>query len=164
MDATYVAYRADGWGSAAFEPQMMAALLLYAYAIGERSSLGIERSCREDVAFRVISANQTPDHATIARFRVRHEQALAGLFTQIPALCVRAGLVSVGVLALDGTRIAANVAVVANRTHETIREEVEEILAEAGATDAAEDERHGRSRGDELPASLVDRLLSVNVR
>ncbi len=73
----YVSYREDGWGRAAFDPQMMVALLLYAYAIGERSSRAIERRCREDVAFRVITANQLPDHATIARFRARHERALA---------------------------------------------------------------------------------------
>ena len=77
LSAFYAAYREDGWGRAAFDPQMMVALLLYAYAVGERSSRGIERRCREDVAFRVITANQIPDHATIARFRARHEQALA---------------------------------------------------------------------------------------
>ena len=77
LSAFYGAYRKDGWGRAAFEPRMMVALLLYAYAVGERSSRGIERRCREDVAFRVITANQIPDHATIARFRARHEQPLA---------------------------------------------------------------------------------------
>jgi transposase len=66
LRAFYAAYREDGWGRAAFEPQMMVALLLYAYAIGERSSRAIERRCREDVAFRVLTANQVPDHATIA--------------------------------------------------------------------------------------------------
>src|SRR5215208_2678844 len=76
LDACYAAYRRDGWGAAAHEPQMMVALLVYAYAIGQRSSRAIERRCREDVAFRVIGANQIPDHATVARFRVRHEQAL----------------------------------------------------------------------------------------
>src|SRR3954449_9343089 len=113
--AFYAAYREDGWGRAAFEPQMMVALLLYAYAVGERSSRGIERRCREDVAFRVLAANQIPDHATIARFRApppnhtpappptprsppRHEQALADTFTQVLALCAKAGLVSVGVV------------------------------------------------------------------
>jgi transposase len=73
----YGSYRADGWGRAAFEPSMMVSLLLYSYALGERSSRGIERKCVEDVAYRVIAAQQQPDHATIARFRVRHEDALA---------------------------------------------------------------------------------------
>src|SRR3954466_12231863 len=99
----YLAYRADGHGRAAHDPSMMVALLLYAYAVGERSSRGIERRCQEDVAFRVIAANQIPDHATIARFRARHEKALAAIFTQVLALCARAGLVSVGVVALDGS-------------------------------------------------------------
>lgn len=142
LSAVYDAYRADGWGRAAFDPQMMVALLLYAYAVGERSSRGIERRLREDVAFRVIAANQAPDHATIARFRVRHEQALGDMFTQILALCARAGLVSVGLVAVDGTRIGANAAQSANRTQEGLREEVERILAEAG--------RDRRSRGSEV--------------
>ena len=77
LDAFYAEYRDDGWGRAAFDPMMMVALLLYAYAVGERSSRQIERRCREDVAFRVICANRVPDHATVARFRVRHEQGPA---------------------------------------------------------------------------------------
>ncbi len=161
LSAVYDAYRADGWGRAAFDPQMMVALLLYAYAIGERSSRGIERRLREDVAFRVIAVNQSPDHATIARFRVRHEQALAEMFTQILALCARAGLVSVGLVALDGTRIGANAAQSANRTLEGLREEVERILAEAGQVDAAEDQQFGEGRGDELPAGLADRRSRI---
>ena len=90
LSAFYAAYRGDGWGGAAFDPQMVA-LLLYAHAVGERSSRGIERRCREDVAFRVITANHIPDHATIARFRARHEQALAGTFTLMLGLCAQAG-------------------------------------------------------------------------
>jgi len=91
LSGFYGVYREDGWGRAAFEPAMMVALLLYAYAVGERSSRGIERRCREDVAFRVITANRIPDHATVARFRARHEQALAATFTQVLALCAQAG-------------------------------------------------------------------------
>ena len=87
LAAFYGSYRQDGWGRAAFEPSMMVALLMYAYARGERSSRGIERRCVEDVAYRVIAAQQTPDHATIARFRVRHEAALAGLFSEVLGLC-----------------------------------------------------------------------------
>nr|WP_281381819.1 transposase [Conexibacter arvalis] len=157
LAAFYASYRADGWGRAAHEPAMMVALLLYAYAIGERSSRAIERRCREDVAFRVICANQTPDHATIARFRARHEQALADTFTSVLALCGRAGLVSVGTVAIDGTLIAANASRAATRTHAAIREEVERILADAARTDAAEDAQHGDRRGNELPPELADR-------
>jgi transposase len=155
LSAFYSAYREDGWG-AAFDPQMMVALLLYSYAIGERSSRGIERRCREDIAFRVITANQIPDHATIARFRARHEGALADTFVQVLALCARAGLVSVGVVALDGSLLAGNASPGATRTYASIREEVERMLAEAARADAAEDERLGDARGDELPAELVD--------
>src|SRR6266508_4390820 len=152
LSAFYGAYRKDGWGRAAFEPQMMVALLLYAYAVGERSSRGIERRCREDVAFRVLAANQLPDHATIARFRARHEQALAATFTQVLALCARAGLVSVGLVALDGSLLAGNASPAASRSYASIRVEVEQMLAEAAQADADEDERLGDARGDEEAA------------
>jgi len=153
----YADYREDGWGRAAHEPVMMVALLLYAYAVGERSSRAIERRCREDVAFRVICANRVPDHATIARFRVRHEQALAGTFTQVLALCARAGLVSVGVVALDGSLISGNASPGATRSYAAIRAEVDAMLEEAAQADIAEDKQFGEARGDELPAALTDR-------
>lgn len=156
LEPFYSAYRADGWGRAAFDPQMMVALLLYAYAIGERSARKIERRCSEDVAFRVICANRVPDHATIARFRARHERALSGTFTEVLALCAKAGLVSVGLVALDGTLIAGNASQAANRSYASIREEVEQMLGEAAATDAEEDRRFGDARGDELPSELTD--------
>jgi transposase len=156
LSAFYAAYREDGWGRAAFDPQMMVALLLYAYAVGERSSRQIERRCREDVAFRVLTANQVPDHATIARFRARHEQALADTFAQVLALCAKAGLVSVGLVALDGSLLAGNASAGATRSYASIQEEVERMLAQAAQADAAEDERLGDARGDELPAELCD--------
>jgi transposase len=151
LEPFYASYRADGHGAAAHDPKMMVTLFAYAYAVGERSSRGIERRCREDVAFRVICANQAPDHATIARFRVRHEQALAGLFGQILGLCGKAGIVEVGVIAVDGTKLAAAASDGAIRSYEQI---AAEILAEAGRIDAAEDELHGAARGDELPDGL----------
>src|SRR6202042_1979641 len=114
LSAIYGVYRVDGHGRAAFDPGMMVALLLYCYAVGERSSRGIERRCCVDVACRVITANQQPDHATIARFRVRHEEALSALFSQVLGLCARAGLVSLGAIALDGTKLKANASGVAN--------------------------------------------------
>jgi transposase len=101
---------------AAHDPQVMVALLLYAYSIGVRSARGIERRCSEDVAFRVITANQAPDHATIARFRARHEQAISELFSGVLSLCARAGLVKVGIVAIDGTKIAAAATHHANRS------------------------------------------------
>jgi hypothetical protein len=127
---------------------MMVCLLLYAYATGERSSRRIERKLSEDIAFRVIAANQRPDHATIARFRALHQDALAELFSEVLALCARAGLVSVGTLALDGTRIQADAADKQNCTYEQV---AREILDDAEAPDAEEDERFGDARGDELP-------------
>jgi transposase-like protein DUF772/DDE family transposase len=130
---------------------MMVALLLYCYAIGERSSRRIERRCVEDVAVRVICANRAPDHTTIARFRQRHERALGELFGEVLALCAESGLVRVGIIAVDGTKVAANAAVQATRDYEQI---AREILAEADAVDAEEDERFGEARGDELPAEL----------
>ena len=151
-------YRADGWGQAAYEPAMMVARLLYAYCLGERSSRRIERLCQRDLAFRVITANQGPAHTTIARFRQTHEIELATLFTQVLRLCAEAGLVKVGVVALDGTKIQAHAALASNRTVETITAEVSRMLTEAQATDAAEDRQDGPDRcGDELPEDLRDR-------
>ena len=120
LSAFYAGYRADGHGRAAHDPAMMVALLLYYYAIGERSSRRIERRCVEDVAVRVICANRAPDHTTIARFRQRHERALGELFGEVLALCAESGLVRVGVIAVDGTKVAANAAVQATRDYEQI--------------------------------------------
>jgi Transposase domain (DUF772)/Transposase DDE domain len=128
--------------------------VLYAYCKGQRSSRGIERACVEDVAFRVIAANQRPDHATIARFRVRHEDALAGLFGQVLGLCAQAGMVSVGVIAVDGTKLHANASRDANVDYQQL---AQKILEEAAEIDAAEDERFGDARGDELPPTLARR-------
>jgi transposase len=152
LSAFYPAYREDGHGRAAHEPAMMVALLLYAYATGRRSSRVIERACVEDVAFRVIAANRRPDHCTMARFRQRHEAALAGLFGEVLALCADAGLVGVAVLAVDGTKVHANASQHRNLDYEQV---AREVLAEADAVDRAEDERFGDRRGDELPAELA---------
>jgi transposase len=110
----YADYRSDGHGRAAYEPSMMVALLLYAYATAQRSSRGIEIHCRQDIGYRVVAANRVPDHATIARFLARHEAALADLFGSVLALCARAGLVSTGVVAIDGTKLKANASREAN--------------------------------------------------
>jgi transposase len=151
LAAFYAAYRADGHGRAAYEPSMMVAVVLYAFASGQRSSRAIERHCRQDVAYRVITGNVIPDHATIARFVERHERALAELFGEVLRLCDRAGLVRSGVVSIDGTRIAGNASPEVNHKFEQI---AGEILAEAKATDEAEDERYGEARGDELPERL----------
>jgi transposase len=148
LSVFYGAYRGDGHGRAAHEPGMMLALLLYAYCRGQRSSRVIERGCVEDVAYRVIAANQRPDHTTIARFRQRHEAALADLFGQVLELCAEAGLVKVGVVAIDGTKVHANASQHAARDYEQL---AREILAEADRVDREEDEQFGEARGDELP-------------
>src|SRR3979490_1102362 len=124
LRAFYAAYRADGHGRAAYEPSMMVTLVLFAYATKQRSSRAIECHCRQDVAYRVISGNVVPDHATIARFVVRHEQALAGLFGEGLKLCDRAGLVKPGLVAIDGTRLAGNASREANREFEQIAREI----------------------------------------
>src|ERR1700721_784595 len=153
----YGAYRADGHGGAAHDPGMMVALLVYAYSVGERSSRQIERRCMEDVAFRVIAANRQPDHTTIARFRARHERALADLFVSVLGLGAKAGMVKVGTIAVDGTKMHANAGLSATRELPAIRQEIEKILGEAAEVDAAEDALFGNKRGDELPPELADR-------
>jgi transposase len=151
LDAFYAAYRADGHGRAAYDPAMLVAVVLYAFATDERSGRGIERHCRQDVAYRVITGNRVPDHATIARFLVRHETALAGLFSSVLRLCDRAGLVASGIVAIDGTKVHANASRDANVGYDRI---AAEMIADAIATDAAEDELYGDARGDELPEEL----------
>jgi transposase len=157
LQPIYRAYRNDGWGGKAYEPSMMVALLLYAYCEGVRSSRGIERLCERDIAYKVIAAGEIPDHTAIARFRQRHEAALQGIFKDVLVLCARAGLICVGLVALDGTKMGANAALSANRTAKHIEEEVRKMLAEAQAVDAKEDARYGEDkRGDELPEELID--------
>ncbi len=154
----YFKYRADGWGRAAYAPQMMVSLLLYAYCLGVRSSRQIERACEVDVAFRVITGNLKPDYSTICRFRSENEEDLGILFTEVLRLCAEAGLVRAGVVALDGTKIKANASLSANRTPEHIEEEVRKMLAEARERDEEEDRLYGKdSRGDEIPEELKDR-------
>ena len=151
LSAFYGAYRENGQGRAAYEPSMMVALLLYSYARGNRSSRGIERACREDVTYKLITAMRVPDHSTIAEFRRRHEQPLGELFTEVLALCDEAGLVEVGVISIDGMKIRANASRGANRTYERL---VADILKEAEETDRWEDGLFGSDRGDELPEHL----------
>ncbi|MBV9607313.1 MAG: transposase [Solirubrobacterales bacterium] len=145
------AYRLGAAGRAPYDPAMMVALLLYAYARGNRSSRGIERACWEDVAYKVITGMRTPDHSTIAEFRCRHEAEIAELFDDVLGLCREAGLVSVGVITIDGTKIKANASMDQNRSY---RELVTQILREAEETDRREDELFGETRGDELPEQL----------
>jgi transposase len=156
LSAIYAVYRSDGHGRAAYDPAMMCALLLYNYAVGVRSSRAIERRLVEDVACRVIAANRCPDHATIARFRSHHEDALSELFYDVLALCQDAGMVQVGTVAVDSTKLAADASLGANRTHAGLEAEARRILGEAAEIDAREDALYGERRGDELPPELAD--------
>jgi transposase len=151
LDRFRQAYRLGGAGRAPYDPSVLVALLLYSYARGVRSSRQIERGCHEDVAFKIIANQRTPDHSTIAEFRRRHELAIADLFDDVLGLCREAGLVSVGVIAIDGTKIKANACMDANRDYRQI---AIEILREAEETDRREDELYGQARGDELPEQL----------
>ncbi|HEX6402875.1 MAG TPA: transposase, partial [Pseudonocardiaceae bacterium] len=155
-------------GRAGYDPDLLLALLVYAYACGERSSRRIERLCVTDVAFRVICASDVPDHSVLARFRQVHAPVFAELFVQVLRLCRAAGLVQLGTVAIDGTKIAANASPLANRSAAWLaadadrmdrdaaaraadRQTVAGILGEAAEVDAAEDARFGSARGDELP-------------
>lgn len=132
-----------GPGRAAYDPDMLLALLVYAYAVGERSSRRIEQLCHDHVAFRVLCAQDAPDHTTIARFRSRHEEAFTDLFAQVLRLCSGAGMVKVGVVSIDGTKIAADAARGANRSQDWLREQAKtiaaQVVAEAAEADAVED-------------------------
>lgn len=151
LDRFYDGYRLGGAGRAAYDPAQLVALLLYSYARGNRSSRWIERACWEDVAYKVIMTMRTPDHSTIAEFRRRHEVEIGELFDDVLGLCREAGLVSVGVIAIDGTKVKANASMDANRSYRQI---VGEILREADEIDRQEDELYGDARGDELPEQL----------
>jgi transposase len=146
----------DGPGRPAYHPDMMLALLFYAYAMGLRSSRRIESACRTDAAYRVICGGATPDHATIARFLVDHETAIEGVFVDGLRLCAAAGLVSVGTIAIDGTKTAADAALDANRDATWIRAEVQRMLAEAITTDQADDTHPDLFAIDGLPAELAN--------
>ena len=136
-------YRADGHGHPAYDPKTLLGVLLYAYCIGVRSSRQIERRCIEELAFWVLAGNQARDHVTIARFRVRHETALAGFLVASLMLRAAAGLVRLGVVTLDGTKLAANAASRANRTLAALEAEVAEVLRQVAEADQAEDHQHG---------------------
>jgi transposase len=166
LDAIYLSYNEkDGRGMSAYAPAMMVRVLLYGYATGVYSSRKIQAKTYDDVAFRFLSADEHPDHSTLAEFRKRHLHALAGLFTQALQLCAKAGLVKLGHVAIDGTKIKANAskhkAMSYGRMSETeqrLKQEVEALLKQAEQTDAAEDELYGKDkRGDELPDELSRR-------
>lgn len=163
LSAIYASYEAgDGRGQSAYAPAMMVRVLLYGYATGVYSSRKIEAGTYEDVAFRYLSADAHPDHDTFAEFRKRHLEALAGLFTQALLLCEKAGLVKLGHVAIDGTKIKANASkhkaqsyARMGETEARRKQEIAALLKQAEDVDAAEDRQYGKGgRGDELPEEL----------
>jgi transposase len=158
LRAVHAARRAGGRGAAGYDPAMLAALLVWAYAHRVTSSRQIERLCRTDVAFRVICGGGAgPDHVTVARFRAGLGPAAGDMFASVLALCARLGMGQLGTVALDGTKIKANASKDANRTEEQLRELAAGLAAAHAAADAAEDDLFGPgARGDELPPDLAD--------
>jgi len=161
LSEIYASYDGSRGGRPGFDPRLLVGLLVYGYCIGLTSSRKIEKATYESVPFRVLAANQHPDHATIAEFRRRHLGALARLFVQVLRLCEKAGLVRLGHVALDGTKLRANASkhkgMSYGRMEEKVREleaQVADLLAAAEAVDQAEDVEHGSRRGDELPEEL----------
>src|SRR6476646_1277955 len=148
---------------AGYDPDMLLALLIYAYATGQRSSRRIERLCADHVAYRVLCAQDPPDHTTIARFRAAHDEVFTDVFAQVLRLCTQAGWVQVGVIAIDGTKIAANASKSANRSQQWVAEQARRIaeaaVSEAAAVDAAEDAAEEAAGGPAgpLPAELGTR-------
>jgi len=161
IDAEY--HRKDGRGLSAYHPLLLTRLLLYGYCIGVTSSRRIERATYDEVAFRYLAADQHPDHDTIANFRQQHLKALAGLFVQALQLCQQAGLVKLGTVAIDGTKIMANASTRRSVPYKKICEReqywqqtVDRLLAEAQRADQEEDQRHGKGQpADPLPPELA---------
>lgn len=162
LSAIYASYDSSKGGRPGFDPRLMTGLLLYGYCQGLASSRKIEKATYESVPFRVLSANQHPDHDTIAEFRRRHLSALSDLFLQVLHLCQRSGLVRLGHVALDGTKLRANASKHKAMSYGRMKEklpdleaQVAQLLAEAEAVDRAEDAEYGQGRrGDELPDEL----------
>jgi transposase len=166
LSAVFASYEEkDGRGQAAYAPAMMVRVLLYGYATGVYSSRKLEAKTYDDVAFRYLSADTHPDHDTLAEFRKRHLEALAGLFTQALLLCEKAGLVKLGHVAIDGTKIKANASkhkaqsyARMGETERRLKQEIEALLQQAEDVDSAEDAQYGKGkRGDELPEELARR-------
>ena len=153
--------RRGGAGAAGYDPRMLLGLLVYAYCQGVRSSRQIERRCLTDVAFRVLCAQDGPDHATIARFRAEAAEAFTDLFAQVLIVAARAGLGRFGTVAIDGTKIGANASLDANRGRAWFDQHVEDIVADADRTDEAENAAATTSADDDqpdrVPADLGDR-------
>jgi transposase len=162
LDVIYGDYDGKRGGQPPYDPQMMTGLLFYAYCTGMPSSRRIETATYHSVPFRVLAADQHPDHDTIAEFRRRHLKAMSAIFVEVLRLCQKVGLVKLGHVALDGTKVRANASKHKamsygrmERKARELEEEVARLLEEAEAVDAEEDAQYGGGRrGDELPEEL----------
>jgi transposase len=155
LPAFYLSYGTEG--RPPYDPAMMLAVLIYAYCQGRRSSRKISRACEEELPYRWLTGNTVPDHCAISRFRSRHEKLMKTVFCEILSVCAEAGLVRVGDVFLDGTKIKGNASLSANRTLDQLNKEIERMLDEARAQDEEEDRLYGANRrGDELPEELED--------
>ena len=155
LSAFYCSYGKEG--GSAYDPAMMLSVLVYAYCQGRRSSRKIASACQEELPYRWLTGNVVPDHCAIARFRARHEDLMRGVFIEVLSLCAEAGLVRVGDVFVDGTKVKGNASLSANRTLDQLGKEIDKMLEEAKAQDEEEDRRYGRDRrGDELPEELED--------
>jgi transposase len=163
LSAFEAASKVGGAGQAPFAPSVLLALLIYGYSHGVRSSRSLERLCRRDAGYRFIVGDEVPDHTVIARFRQRHADLMQGVFLAVLELCRAAGLIRLGLVALDGTKVKANAALDANRSAATLDAQIARMLAEAEATDACQD-RDAADRGGMLPSVLAwpsDRLARL---
>jgi transposase len=155
LRAFYFSYGMEG--RPPYDPAMMLAVLIYAYCQGRRSSRKISKACEEELPYRWLTGNTVPDHCAISRFRSRHEKLMKSVFCEILSVCAEAGLVRVGDVYLDGTKIKGNASLSANRTLDQLNKEIEQMLEEAKAVDEEEDRRLGPTRrGDELPREMED--------
>lgn len=172
VQAFYARYEGDGRRNAPYEPRMMLKVLVYAYASGVFSSRQIAKKLEEDVAFRVLAADNFPSHRTLCEFRRRHLEEFRALFVQVIHIARESGLLSLGTLAIDGTKVKANASkhkamsyARMSETEQRLVTEVDELLALAGRRDEAEEQRHGDARGDELPEEMHRRETRLaNIR
>ena len=158
MSEVTARYERERRGGPPYHPRMMVKVLLYGYCVGVASSRRIAQRLHEDIAFRVLAANNTPDFRTISDFRKDNVDALSGLFVQVLALCQQAGLVKLGHVALDGTKVKANASKHKAMSYQRMKEKAAQLLRQAQAADDEEDRRYGKDkRGDELSGELAFR-------
>src|SRR3954452_11477067 len=157
LSAFEAAHKLGGAGQAPFAPSMLLSVLIYAYSHGVRSSRAIERLCGRDAGYRFIVGEHVPDHTVIARFRRRHVERLEAIFVRVLEMCRDAGLIRLGLVVLDGTKVKADASLEANRSAATIDEQVARMVTEAASADRREDRLCGPDGRETLPKALARR-------